>query len=81
LAISEKDAARRRGRGEDSIYLDTARRRYVGAMSLGYGPDGRRTRRKVTGKTKQEVREKLKALHAEVDSGGMVKSCGRRVLK
>jgi integrase len=67
--MSERDAARRRGHGEDSIYLDTARGRYVGAMSLGYGPDGRRTRRKVTGKTKQEVRDKLKALHAEVDSG------------
>ena len=67
--MSERDAARRRGHGEDSIYLDAARGRYVGAVSLGYGPSGRRVRRKVTGKTKQEVREKLKALHAEVDSG------------
>jgi integrase len=67
--MSEGDAARRRGHGEDSIYLDTARGRYVGAVSLGYSPNGRRIRRKVTGKTKQEVRDKLKALHAEVDSG------------
>ena len=50
--MSEKDAARRRGHGEDSIYLDAARGRYVGAMSLGFGPNGRRIRRKVTGKTK-----------------------------
>ena len=69
LLPCQRDAARRRGYGEDSIYLDTARGRYVGAVSLGYGPNGRRIRRKVTGKTKQEVRDKLKALHAEVDSG------------
>jgi hypothetical protein len=67
--MSERAAARRRGHGEDSIYLDVARGRYVGAVSLGYGPNGRRIRRKVTGKTKQEVRDKLKVLHAEVDSG------------
>ena len=38
-------------------------------MSLGYGPDGKRIRRKVFGKTKQEVRDKLKALHQELNSG------------
>jgi integrase len=57
---------RRRGHGEDGIYLDAARNRYMGAVSLGYGPDGKRIRRKVSGKTKKEVREKLKALHQEV---------------
>ena len=39
-------------------------------MSLGYTPDGqRRIRRKVAGKTKTAVRDKLKALHADVDMG------------
>jgi integrase len=60
---------RRRGHGEDAIYLDPAKNRYVGAVSLGFGPDGKRLRRKVTGRTKQEVRDKLKALHAELDRG------------
>ena len=60
---------RRRGHGEDAIYLRRARNRYVGAVSLGYGPDGKRIRRKVSGKTKQEVRDKLKALHAEIGRG------------
>jgi integrase len=60
---------RRRGHGEDAIYLDPAKNRYVGAVSLGSGPDGKRLRRKVTGRTKQEVRDKLKALHAELDRG------------
>jgi hypothetical protein len=32
---------RRRGYGEDGIYyLDAARNRYMGAVSLGYGPNG-----------------------------------------
>ena len=60
---------RRRGHGEDGIHLDAARNRYVGAISLGYGPDGKRIRRKVSGKTKQEVRAKLQALHQELNSG------------
>ena len=41
----------------------------MGAVSLGYGPDGKRIRRKVSGKTKQEVRAKLQALHQEVNAG------------
>jgi integrase len=66
--MSETDV-RRRGFGEDGIYLDAARNRYMGAISLGYGPDGKRIRRKVSGKTKQEVRAKLQALHQELNSG------------
>ena len=60
---------RRRALGEDGIYLDAARNRYMGAVSLGYGPDGKRIRRKVSGKTKQEVRAKLQALHQEMNTG------------
>ena len=60
---------RRRGFGEDGIYLDAARNRYMGAISVGYGPDGKRIRRKVSGKTKQEVRAKLEALHQELNAG------------
>ena len=37
-----------------------AKNRYVGAISVGFGPDGKRLRRKVTGRTKAEVRDKLK---------------------
>jgi integrase len=59
----------RRPRGEDAIYFVTARNRYVGSVSLGYGPDGKRIRRNVLGRTKQEVRDKLKALHGELNAG------------
>ena len=41
----------------------------MGSVSLGYGPDGKRIRRKVFGKTKQEVRDRLKALHQELNTG------------
>ena len=33
-------SGKRRGRGEDSIYWDEAKNRYVGAVSLGYSPSG-----------------------------------------
>jgi hypothetical protein len=67
-AMSETKVSRR-SRGEDAIYFAAAKNRYVGSVSLGYGPDGKRIRRKVFGKTKQEVRDRLKALHKEMDAG------------
>jgi len=67
---SHASGARRRGRNEGSIYKDEARGRWYGAVSLGYGPDGKTWRRhKVSGKTRAEVAEKLKQLQAERDSG------------
>src|SRR5262252_7170965 len=75
--------AGRRGWGEDSIHFehrdgpcrDPDRHNgcpgiWRGAVSLGYTPDGqRRIRRKVAGKTKTAVKDKLKALHADLDTG------------
>jgi integrase len=75
--------AKRRGRGEDSISFehrgapcrDPDRHNgcpgiWRGVISLGYSPDGaRRIRRKVAGKTKTAVKDKLKALHADIDKG------------
>src|SRR5260221_7239666 len=73
--------AARRGRSEDSIYYDhtapcrdpAEHRRCTGSwrgvVSLGYGPDGRRIRRKVRGQTKTEVRDKLRDLHSDIEAG------------
>ncbi len=61
--------ARRAGHGEDTIYWDAAKNRYVGAVSLGYAPNGKRRRPKVYGKTKTEVRQKIRDLKKEVQSG------------
>ena len=62
-------SGKRRGRGEDSIFWDDSKDRYVGVVSLGYSPSGTRVRKKVMGRTKTEVREKLKELHQQVENG------------
>jgi integrase len=73
--------AKRRGYGEDGIYFDhradcrdsahhkTCTGRWRGVVSLGFGADGKRIRKKVSGKTKAEVKDKLKELHSELDAG------------
>ncbi|WP_405890264.1 site-specific integrase [Streptomyces sp. NBC_00133] len=61
--------ARRAGHGEDTIYWDAAKNRYVGAVSLGHAPNGKRRRPKVYGKTKTEVRNKIRDLKKEVQTG------------
>jgi len=58
-----------RGYGAEAVWQVAGLVRAEGAISLGYGPDGKRIRRKVSGKTKQEVRAKLQALHQELNSG------------
>src|SRR3954452_18368893 len=57
----------RRGNGEDSIYRDG--NRWRGAASLGYGPDGHRVRKKVSGRTRDEVVRKLRQLRDRLDAG------------
>lgn len=47
----------------------SARRCYVGAVSLGYTAAGKRRRRKVYGRTKAEVRDGLKTLRTEIETG------------
>ncbi|MGW7381612.1 site-specific integrase [Streptomyces sp. NPDC054794] len=59
----------RAGHGDDSIYWDKSKNRYVGAVSLGYTPAGKRNRAKVSGKTKAEVRQKLRELRKELAAG------------
>jgi hypothetical protein len=38
-------------------------------VSLGFDTDGKRVRKKVSGQTEAEVRDKLKELHSELDAG------------
>jgi integrase len=71
----------RRGWREDGIFFehdgqcrDSDRHRHCqgrwrGVVSLGFAADGRRIRRKVSGKTKAVVQDRLKALHSQLDSG------------
>jgi hypothetical protein len=61
--------AKRRGHGEDAIYWDESKGRWYGSVSLGFDSGGKRLRRKVSGKTKTEVKEKLRDLHSDLDAG------------
>jgi integrase len=71
----------RRGWGEDGIFFehtvpcrDSERHRHCqgrwrGVVSLGFGPDGKRIRRKVSGKSRTVVQDRLKNLHDDLESG------------
>src|SRR5215468_776813 len=73
--------AGRRGWGEDSIYFDHSGKcrdpdnhrhcpgRWRGVVSLKSGPDGKRRRKKVSGRNKTEVRAKLAELYDELNDG------------
>ncbi len=71
----DDESRKRRGRGEDSIYFDKSKGTWVGAISRGYAPSGTRRRPKVYGRTKTEVRNKLRDLRKELETG--VKSAAR----
>lgn len=63
----------RRQRGDGSVFYDTARGRWVGLVNLGRDPGTRRrVRRKVTGLTREEVRDKLDELREEKRKTGTV---------
>jgi len=50
------------------MYFDRANNYWVAAVSLGY-KGGKRVRRKVTGRTKTEVKAKLRDLRRDLDKG------------
>ncbi|MER6250213.1 site-specific integrase [Streptomyces sp. NPDC001584] len=67
---NERAPARKAANGEDSIYWDKSKNRYIGAVSLGFTPAGKRKRPKVSGKTKTEVRNKIRMLRSELAAEG-----------
>src|ERR1035437_5044868 len=60
---------KRRARGEDSVYYDRSRDRWTGTITVGWKPDGCRDRVTVRGRTKTEVKDKLRARHTELAAG------------
>jgi len=60
---------RRRERGDDGLSWDRHNKCYTGTISLGYDEAGKRLRRRVRGKTKQEVKDKLAELHEQIKAG------------
>ena len=69
MTTPQPEDKKRRDRGDDGISWDKANKCYVGTVSLGVGRDGKRDRRTVRGKTKTEVKDRLKELHKEIESG------------
>ena len=70
MAMPQKpEPKRRRDRGDDGIYWDKINKCYLGTISLGYDASGKRIRRRVRGKTKAEVKDKLAELHDEIKAG------------
>jgi integrase len=53
----------------DSTHHRGCAGRWRGVVSLGFGPDGKRIRKKVSGKTRTEVKDKLRELHGELEAG------------
>ena len=64
-----KPKKRYRDHGDDGISWDKINKCYVGTISLGFKPDGKRVRRTVRGKTKAEVKDNLHKAHAEINAG------------
>jgi integrase len=61
--------AKRRANREGSIYRRNADGRWIGAVRMGRGPDGKQIRKYVSAKTRGEVANKLKILQRQIDDG------------
>jgi integrase len=62
-------AGGRRGKGEGSVFYEEDRARWVGVVDLGRAVNGRRVRRKVTGASAKEVRDRLRQLREDIEGG------------
>ncbi len=67
--------AKRRSPGEGGVHWDESRQRWIGTVSIGFSPAGKRVNRKFSARTKTEAMAKLKALIRERDSGIPNESC------
>lgn len=64
--------AKRRTKGDGAIYFDEKRGLFVGQIGLGTDENGKRKRKTVYGKTKAEVRQKLKAIEVGIYTGTFI---------
>ncbi|MFI6485560.1 tyrosine-type recombinase/integrase [Nonomuraea sp. NPDC050663] len=60
---------KRRSRGEGELRWDETRQRWIATFTVGYTPDGKRIRKKATGKTKTEAKEKLREIIRDYEDG------------
>ena len=64
-----RSGGRQRGHGEGALYWSEERQRWVGEVTVGYRPDGKRIVRKGRGKTKAEAQRKLKEMLRDHEDG------------
>lgn len=62
---------KRRGHGEGGIYQRESDGKWCASVELPPLPGGKRQRKVLYGKTRREVAEKLRKLHAELDGGAV----------
>jgi integrase len=67
--MSVRKTPTRRPHGDGTVFYDERRQRWVGSVELEPGPDGKRRRSKVSGKTEREAATKLRELRKRVDDG------------
>ncbi|HEV2345375.1 MAG TPA: hypothetical protein VGS97_14845 [Actinocrinis sp.] len=60
---------KRRARGDGGLYWSEDRQRWIGEITVGYRPDGKRKTRKVSDEDKSKALKKLKDLQREIDEG------------
>ncbi len=58
----------KRGNGEGSIFFDNTKNRWKGLIAVGYYDNGRVKRKAVFGKTKAEVKQKIKQIELAIAS-------------
>ncbi|MEO3754878.1 site-specific integrase [Streptomyces sp. B6B3] len=63
----------RRSRGDGSLHWDEERKRWIATASLGYDGDGKRIRKKASGRTKTEAKDKLKRIIREHEERSLVR--------
>lgn len=66
----------KRANGEGAIFWNESKQRFVGQYTVGYDENGKRKRKTVYGKTKTEVREKLKQIEYGIKTGTFVDKSG-----
>jgi integrase len=69
MSARSPSGSKKREYGDGGIYWDKINKCYVGSISLGNYSDGKRHRQAIRGKTKTEVKDKLRALQDELNAG------------
>lgn len=62
----------KRGNGEGSIYFDNTKNRWKGLIAVGYYDNGRIRRKSVFGKSKTEVKQKIKQIELAIATSNYI---------